>query len=288
MLRAVVAATREAFANVEFLEAVESGGAVAALSARGAQLQTVRDAMDALSVEDFGGAVLGARGGEHGEHGGSGEVKYQHVSHGPGYSMGVFVLPPAGCIPLHSHPGMCVVSKLLYGDLRVRSYTFGEDHETSLSVLAAGGVARACMTERILSAPAATAAARTEADSPTATLLSLGPTEGNLHEFTTVGGCAIFDVLAPPYDDDHGRPCIYYRQHCPTTQEVSDLQSAGVAGGSVVSTVAAQPVEVLLEEWPWDTVDGSAGQTEPEMIQSVPLTVGSGPDLGYLLSKDRG
>jgi quercetin dioxygenase-like cupin family protein len=45
-------------------------------------------------------------------------VKYQHVEQGVGYSMGVFVLPPSGFIPLHSHPDMCVISKVLYGDLR--------------------------------------------------------------------------------------------------------------------------------------------------------------------------
>ncbi len=282
MLRAVVAATREAFANGEFLEAVESGGGVAALAARGAQLQTLRDAVDALRIDDFDGAVLGsARAGEHGSNGGCGEVKYQHLSQGQGYSMGVFVLPPAGCIPLHSHPGMCVISKLLYGDLRVRSYTFSEDHETSLSLLAAGGVARALVSEHNLSAPATSGSTEARA---TPTLLSLGPTEGNLHEFTTVGGCAIFDVLAPPYDDDHGRRCIYYRQHSPA----SDQLSTGVASGGAVGRIDAQPVEVLLEEWPWDTVGSSAGQRESEKNQSVPLTVGAGPDLSYLLSKDRG
>lgn len=278
-LRAVVAATREAFANVEFLEAVESGGAAAALAARAAQLKRVRDAVDALSVDDFGGAVLGSTR-ELQTVGGRDEVKYQHVSHGAGYSMGVFVLPPSGCIPLHSHPDMCVVSKLLYGDLRVRSYTFSECHETSLSALAAGGVARACMTERNLNA--ATAAAGGAARAAMSTLLSLGPTEGNLHEFTTVGGCAIFDVLAPPYDDDH-RPCIYYRQHA--EQHAAGDQHAGVARGGVVREDDTQPVEVLLEEWPWDTASDFGDDEESEkMIQSVPFIVGSGPDLGYLIA----
>ena len=276
-LRAVVAATREAFANVEFLEAVESGGAAPALAARAAQLKRVRDAVDALSVDDFGGAVLGSTVLQ--TVGGGGEVQYQHVSHGAGYSMGVFVLPPSGCIPLHSHPDMCVISKLLYGDLRVRSYTFSGCHETALSVLAAGGVARACMTERNLSA--ATTAAGGAARAAMPTLLSLGPTEGNLHEFTTVGGCAIFDVLAPPYDDDH-RPCIYYRQHA-GQQEAGD-QHAGVPGGEVAREDDTQPVEVLLEEWPWDTEGEFGDDDEPERNQSVPLVVGSGPDLCYLIA----
>jgi|UPI00043EEB25 hypothetical protein len=41
---------------------------------------------------------------------------------------------------------------------------------------------------------------------------ALLPDEGNLHEFVADAelGCAIFDILTPPYDED-GRDCTYYR-----------------------------------------------------------------------------
>lgn len=50
-------------------------------------------------------------------------VRYLHVVDLPHkYSVGIFVFPPNARMPLHDHPNMIVLSRVLYGELQVHSY----------------------------------------------------------------------------------------------------------------------------------------------------------------------
>lgn len=50
-------------------------------------------------------------------------VRYLHVVDLPHkYSVGIFVFPPNARMPLHDHPNMIVLSRVLYGELQVQSY----------------------------------------------------------------------------------------------------------------------------------------------------------------------
>ena len=53
-------------------------------------------------------------------------IGYYHVHKDRSLSMGIFVIPAGKGIPLHDHPGMTVLSKLLFGSLRVTSYDMPE------------------------------------------------------------------------------------------------------------------------------------------------------------------
>jgi hypothetical protein len=116
----------------------------------------------------------------------------------------IFILSPGASLPLHDHPGMSVVSRVLYGSLHVRAFDLLDARGQPVAHTATTGVAadstrqaRLC-TDAVLAAPHTT---------------DLAPDHGNLHEFVAGGerGCAIFDILTPPYDERAGRDCTYYR-----------------------------------------------------------------------------
>ena len=108
--------------------------------------------------------------------------------------MGVFMIPPRKIIPLHDHPGMTVLSRVLFGDLDVLSLDWVGDRATSARQ---GGIARV-RTEKQINGPS---------------LCTLEPDRENLHSFGggEEKGCAILDIITPPYDDRAGRSCTYYR-----------------------------------------------------------------------------
>jgi plant cysteine oxidase len=60
-------------------------------------------------------------------------IGYPHVFRDSLLSIGIFVLPEGAVIPLHDHPNMTVLSKLIYGSLQVTSYDMPTDAPRKLS-----------------------------------------------------------------------------------------------------------------------------------------------------------
>lgn len=149
---------------------------------------------------------------QHQRHGRN-RVKYQHIWENELFSMGIFILPPGTSIPLHDHPDMSVISRVLYGRLHVTSCDLASPKE-------AGSLFHSTQNNSPVSSASTDSykkrrLARIFKDvvitAPHTTALL--PDQGNLHEFVADDeqGCAIFDILTPPYEPEEGRDCTYYR-----------------------------------------------------------------------------
>ncbi|KAG2579437.1 plant cysteine oxidase 3-like [Panicum virgatum] len=122
-------------------------------------------------------------------------ITYVHIHQCEDFSMGVFCFPAGATLPLHDHPEMVVLSKLLYGSVRVRSYDWVAAPPCS--------AARKCGLARVVAADEVRRA-------PCEASVLFPRSGGNLHAFTAVTPCAILDVLTPPYSEERGRPSTYF------------------------------------------------------------------------------
>jgi hypothetical protein len=148
--------------------------------ARGRDAAELVAALDATRAEHFDlAARMRAIGRAQGWH--SVPVHEEEAVH-----IGLFLLPRGHGIPLHGHPGMTVLMRVLWGHLRIRAYDWAAEHPFS-------GLARPAY-DRVLHGGHGT--------------LPILPEHGNLHSVDALDDCAFLDVISPPYD--HERPCHYY------------------------------------------------------------------------------
>ncbi|XP_007895409.1 2-aminoethanethiol (cysteamine) dioxygenase a [Callorhinchus milii] len=165
-------------------------------------------------------------------------VTYMHISETEGFSMGVFLLDGGTCIPLHDHPGMHGLLKVIYGKVQIQCFDRLEkgDGPGAASGLEFSSPLPQGQREALRGSVLRSSHQFDEAHGACV----LSPDRDNLHEISAVDGPAAFlDVLAPPYCSAEGRDCHYYRV----------LEVSG-SGGKAGPEPAQPPRHVWLLEVP--------------------------------------
>lgn len=139
-------------------------------------------------------------------------VTYMHICETNHFSMGVFLLKTGASIPLHDHPGMHGMLKVMYGKVRISCF----DRVDPLGPSPVDALRRSVLRST---------GEYTEESGPCV----LSPDRDNLHQIDAVDGpTAFLDILAPPYDPDEGRDCHYYRVLSPTEVKHTELKEKEV------------------------------------------------------------
>ncbi|XP_044035143.1 2-aminoethanethiol (cysteamine) dioxygenase a [Siniperca chuatsi] len=132
-------------------------------------------------------------------------VTYMHICETEVFSMGVFLLRTGASIPLHDHPGMNGMLKVLYGKVSVRCF---DKLEVSTALPHFEPPLAPFQTASLRRSVLRSVAEYSENSGP----CLLTPVRDNLHQIDAVEGPAAFlDILAPPYNPDDGRDCHYYK-----------------------------------------------------------------------------
>jgi cysteamine dioxygenase len=118
-------------------------------------------------------------------------ISYCIILESPDVEISMFAMQQGAVIPLHDHPNMFVMTKVLAGELEVESLDFVDPDRRRVSERRA----RKYVTSRL------------NKETPASVLQ---PEHRNIHCFRAATDVAFLDVVLPPYSPSNGRPCNYY------------------------------------------------------------------------------
>lgn len=176
-------------------------------------------------------------------------VGYMHIFEDGVMTMGVFIIREGGRIPLHNHPGMHGLLKVLYGNIKIKTFsTVTEDWAKFPAPQFEGFPANEPPKSHLL-VPTRLGIDQYLTSSSEAAVLT--PREENYHSLESVGGTAAFlDILSPPYDPVIGRDCYYFKELKALETTSSSIQTSADNKSSTISWLmeVSQPDEFWCDE----------------------------------------
>ena len=120
-------------------------------------------------------------------------------------SVGVFVLRHGRRLPLHDHPNMFGILKVIHGTLTVNSYSTLDPSQHSIP----DSVSEGNPSIKQHTVPAKFEGHNQVSEKDPCCILT--PEKSDIHEISSENGIAAFvDILAPPYHTDN-RQCTYFQ-----------------------------------------------------------------------------
>ncbi|KAF4527669.1 hypothetical protein B566_EDAN015126 [Ephemera danica] len=137
-------------------------------------------------------------------------VTYVEIYEDTDVTMGIFILKPGSALPLHDHPMMHGILKVLAGSLTIRSYSKIDNSSLCANLLSrfAGETNVSTVAKKHVISTV----------SPSEGCCTLTALDHNLHEISHTSGqyAAFLDILAPPYcedaPDEDKRECHYFQE----------------------------------------------------------------------------
>lgn len=113
----------------------------------------------------------------------------------PNFNIGVFLIPKGNTIPLHNHPNMFVVSKVIWGSVLINNFDKKPTNDRHLEEY---DVFQVDEKEKI--------------NMKQNDIAILTPDKNNIHEVIAHEDTAFFDIILPAYDEEENRSCDYYEK----------------------------------------------------------------------------
>ena len=115
----------------------------------------------------------------------------------PNFTAGVFLVPKGNSIPLHNHPKMLVVTKLIWGNILIKNYDRTINDKKEVSHFNDNyDCFKVKPKEDIL----------LKQDD----ISILTPFSNNIHQIHAMEDSAFFDIILPAYDEENERECDYF------------------------------------------------------------------------------